>query len=67
MVLKGILKGFVLLSALAVAGLMAYHYSVEEKTPSTAAFQAFEEYNDAMTSVASIVASTLGKAVSGRP
>lgn len=49
---KGIIKAFVALSAVAIGGLTAYHYYVEEKTPSSAAFQAMEQYNGTLQRVA---------------
>jgi len=52
---KGLIKAFVALSVVAVGGLTAYHYYVEEKTPSSAAFQAMEQYNGTLQSVAGAV------------
>ncbi|MFB6070798.1 MAG: hypothetical protein ABEJ76_07220 [Halanaeroarchaeum sp.] len=54
MVLKRALKTFLALSAVAVAGLCAYHYSVEDETATTAAFRAMEEYNRGMARLASV-------------
>ena len=49
---KGLIKTFVALSVAAVGGLTAYHYYVEEKTPSSAAFQAMEQYNGTLQAIA---------------
>lgn len=45
---KGLIKAFVVLSVLAVGTLTAYHHYVDEMTPSSAAFDALEEYNSVM-------------------
>ena len=52
---KGLIKAFVALRVVAVGGLTAYHYYVEEKTPSSAAFQAMEQYNGTLQAAAGAV------------
>lgn len=48
---KALIKSFVVLSVLAVGALTAYHHYVDEKTPSSAAFAALDQYNAAMDEV----------------
>lgn len=54
MVLKRAIKLALSLSAFAIVALTAYHYYVDEKTPTTSAFQAFEEYNAGVQKLAGV-------------
>ncbi|MFB6081630.1 MAG: hypothetical protein ABEJ67_02295 [Halanaeroarchaeum sp.] len=62
MSLKRLVKTALALSALAVAGLTAYHYYVEEQTATEAAFKALEEYNGALTTMASFLSPVVERA-----
>ena len=50
---KALIKSFVVLSVIAVGALTAYYHYVDEKTPSSAAFAALDEYNAVMNEVIS--------------
>ncbi|MFB6094469.1 MAG: hypothetical protein ABEJ77_05975 [Halanaeroarchaeum sp.] len=61
-----LLEWFLALSALAVGGATAYHHYVEGKTPSSAAFQALEEYNGALEALARGIGSVASDAIASR-
>lgn len=48
---KRLVKAFVAFTVVAVAASTAYHYYVDGKTPSSAMFQALDEYTSAMNGV----------------
>lgn len=48
---KRLIRAFVALTLVAIVGMTAYYHYVEGKTPSSAAFQALEQYNGAMNAV----------------
>lgn len=63
MALKRIVNIVVAVQVLVIAGLVAYHHYVDGKTPTSAAFQAFEEYNDLWEWLLSPVGSAIAKRV----
>ncbi|MFB6132401.1 MAG: hypothetical protein ABEJ44_03215 [Halanaeroarchaeum sp.] len=52
---KRLVRAFVALTLVVLAGTTAYYHYVEGKTPSSAVFQAMQRYNGAMNAVVTAV------------